>query len=98
MRNWLLRLRSRILRRQINRIDLDRYTQQQILDAYRAVFVGPQGQIVLADMERELKLTSFVKGDPYSTAYNEGVKDHIRQILAAVEARKAIEVESNLGG
>jgi hypothetical protein len=42
--------------------------------AYHAVFAGPQGQMVLADILTRAGLvgTSFVAGDPCATAFNEG--------------------------
>lgn len=46
----------------------------ETLRAYQAVFAGPVGQLVLADILTRAGLvgSSFVPGDPCATAFNEG--------------------------
>lgn len=58
--------------------------------AFRACFLGEDGkptldgEVVLADLKRFCKLTdsSFVPGDPYATALNEGRREVMNRILA----------------
>lgn len=54
---------------------------------YRAVFETPAGQKVLKDLMTFGKFfdTSYVPGDPTTTAYNEGMRRMILRILSIME-------------
>ena len=73
----------------------------EVAEAYRDVFSTPEGQIVLADLMRHFgynTTTTFVAGDQYQSARNEGsriVLVHIgRRIdtdIASLEATEQTE-------
>ena len=55
---------------------------------YKQTFATPEGKEVLKDLLNSCGVltTSFVPGDPYHTAYNEGRREIANRILAMVEA------------
>ena len=75
---------ERLLRRSI------RWRQETRRTAYRACFLGPDdrpsldGEVVLADLKRFCRAndSSFVPGDPYTTAFNEGRREVWNRINA----------------
>lgn len=80
MRNWLVQqLRSSLWWRHHHR-----------RTAYRSCFLGEDqrpsldGDVVLADLKRFCKVndSSFVPGDPYTTAFNEGRREVWNRIMA----------------
>lgn len=52
-------------------------------DAYRSVFDGPKGRIVLRHLCKQANVltSSFVAGDPHQTAFNEGERRIVLSIL-----------------
>ena len=54
---------------------------------YKATFESPTGQEVLKDLMKFAKFcdTSYVPGDPTTTAYNEGMRRIILRILSIME-------------
>ena len=54
---------------------------------YRAVFDTPKGKEVLKDLMTFAKFfdTSYVPGDPSTTAYNEGMRRIVLRILSIME-------------
>lgn len=73
MRDWILAQARRAFRSK----------HEDRRRSYRACFLGqdskpsPDGEIVLADLRRFCRAvdTSFVPGDPYATAFNEGRRE-----------------------
>ena len=64
---------------------------EQVGFSYRQVFETDPGQRVLADLARycNVATTSFVAGDPYQTALNEGRRDafnHIAEMIGLTPA------------
>ncbi len=53
---------------------------------FLSVFDSPDGKIILTDMlDKYYKYTSFVPGDPYTSARNEGRRDIVIYILDRIE-------------
>ena len=51
----------------------------------RRVFTSPDGTLLLTQwMQSFCRRRSFVEGDPYATAFREGQRDFVEQILDAV--------------
>jgi hypothetical protein len=64
---------------------------RQVGFSYGAVFDTPQGKAVISDLAKycNVATTSFVPGDPYQTALNEGRRDafnHIAEMLGLTPA------------
>lgn len=58
--------------------------------AYRIFETSPDGQAVLDDLcDAYYDKTSFVHGDPYATAFNEGARSVILSIFQVLEDLKA---------
>lgn len=55
----------------------------RIQNAYKEVFGSPLGKVVLEHLFANLKMdqTTFVEGDPYTSAYNEGRRSVYMEIL-----------------
>lgn len=56
-----------------------------IVAAYNAVFSGPDGEIVIGDLEASFGGSCYTKGDPYDTAFREGQREvvlRIKQMLS----------------
>lgn len=47
----------------------------KLRQSYRNIFRGPDGLIVLADLQARLGGKSHTPGDPYETAFKEGRRD-----------------------
>ena len=58
-------------------------TEKKRLADYRTIFEGPQGQRVLADLCHRHGIFDpcHVPGDPYSTAYNDGRRSVVVDLL-----------------
>ncbi len=57
---------------------------KKVISQYKKVFNSENGKAVLYDLMRGnyfLNTTTFVPGDPYSTARNEGQRDVVVRIL-----------------
>jgi hypothetical protein len=75
------------------------YTKEQkkTLAAYKDVFTSPNGKLVLEDLRlNNGDRQSYVKGDPYHTAFNEGRRAIYLDILALIE--QATKLERNYAG
>lgn len=63
----------------------------RIYRAYRRVFAGPDGRTVLHDLMRRngLLATSQVDGDPHRTAFNEGRRAAVLELLSVLRLTEA---------
>lgn len=61
--------------------------QVELMEAYQSVFTNPKGKQVLDHLCRHCFLgdTTFVVGDPYQTALNEGSRRVILSILSILK-------------
>ncbi|HTI86318.1 MAG TPA: hypothetical protein VL966_06920 [Alphaproteobacteria bacterium] len=73
----------------------------EVAGAYRNTFAGDDGRRVLNDLARYCRFgtTSFVPGDPYQTAFNEGARDaflHVIELagLGANDVAELLAVQS----
>jgi hypothetical protein len=65
---------------------LRRPSPPRLHQAYRRTFDSPEGELVLADLERRgFGLTPHFDPDPQRTAYNEGRRSLLLHILAMIE-------------
>jgi len=71
----------------------------KIVACYREVFNSPSGKIVLEDMRVSFaNRTSFVKGDPYETAFREGRRHVVLRIGWMLDPNLKLEdIEENNG-
>lgn len=62
--------------------------------AYELAFTSEHGRAALRDLVRSYVVRrSYVMGDPYATAFNEGQRDVVRHILAMLGKDEAIVIE-----
>ena len=73
---------------------------KKVADAYRRIFDCPDGDIVLKDLCKRAGMgrTTFVQGDPYMSAFNEGQRNAVLTIfnLAKVNMDKLIEIKTQM--
>jgi cytochrome c5 len=62
-------------------------TEEQVTQAYKNVFDGPDGELVLSNFAQScnFKESSYVPGSFDKTAYNEGLKDGLRHFLEILD-------------
>jgi hypothetical protein len=62
-----------------------KYTDREITSAYARLFSGETGRVVLENMVAKYqRRSSFVRGDPYETAFKEGARSVILHIRTMV--------------
>jgi hypothetical protein len=61
--------------------------------SYQRIFDGPEGEFVLQHLMKVgfVNKSTFVKGDPYETALNEGARRLVLSILAQVYGHEKTE-------
>jgi hypothetical protein len=65
---------------------MTKYTEREIASAYARLFGGETGMVVLENMvSKYQRRSSFVRGDPYETAFKEGARSVILHIRAMVK-------------
>lgn len=64
----------------------------KVIKAYKNLFDSDFGRMVLDDLRVEYCSGSFVPGDPYYTAYNEGQ----RSVVLALEAVLSMELPEQI--
>lgn len=67
---------------------------------YQAAFATPEGQYVLRDLSRlgGLAGTTFVPGDPYASAFNEGMRNLVCVIHSTINVDPEITVQKIVEG
>jgi hypothetical protein len=64
---------------------LKQVTERELASAYARVFDGASGRIILENLvSKYQRRSSFVRGDPYETAFKEGARSvllHIRTMV-----------------
>lgn len=60
--------------------------REQRLQAYKAVFAGPMGRLILEDLAQVgfAERTTLVAGDPHASSHNEGMRALYLHILARI--------------
>ena len=53
--------------------------------AWRIALAGAHGEIIMEDLEMFANQRSHVAGDPYTTAFNDGMRMMARNILTLLE-------------
>lgn len=59
---------------------------EQVKKAYRAALAGVNGDVIRKDLEYYANKQSHVPGDPYATAFNDGMRVMARNFLLLGEA------------
>ena len=60
---------------------LKQITEKELASAYSRLFNGETGRIILENLvSKYQRRSSFVRGDPYATAYKEGARSVILHI------------------
>ena len=62
-----------------------------VLQAYKSVFGGHSGQVVLEDLKQAHYINSATTGhpiDPYTLAFNEGQRNVILRIMAILQSKE----------
>lgn len=65
------------------------------LAAFKDVFESPNGEVVLKELEQHVGDISYVKGDPYHTAFNEGKRELLARIRIMVSEANEAERSSH---
>ena len=61
-------------------------TEKELASAYSRLFNGETGRIILENLvSKYQRRSSFVRGDPYETAYKEGARSVILHIRTMVK-------------
>ena len=69
---------------QVNQVD-DNNELKKLQAAWRIALSGAHGEIVMADLKLYANQQSHVVGDPYTTAFNDGMRIMARNILTLIE-------------
>jgi hypothetical protein len=72
-------------------------TENELVSAYSRLFTGETGLTVLSNLVSKYhKRGSFVRGDPYETAYKEGARSVVLHIKSMVQKHGKREDLENL--
>ena len=64
--------------------------------AWRTALAGQHGEIIIKDLKLYADRQSHVVGDPYSTAFNDGMRVMAKNILLTIEGEDDVPHETKV--
>ncbi len=64
--------------------------------AWRTALAGHHGEIITNDLKHYAQMQVHVPGDPYSTAYNDGMRTMATNILILIEGEDDVSSETKV--
>jgi len=69
---------------------------KKVQAAWRIALGGPHGEIIMEDLKLYADSQSHVAGDPYTTAFNDGMRVMAKNILLTIEGEDDVPHETKV--
>jgi len=68
----------------------------KLQNAWRRAMVGPHSEIILNDLKFYANNQAHVPGDPYTTAFNDGMRTIANNIILMIEGELDVQTKTNV--
>jgi len=69
---------------------------ERVQAAWRIALAGHHGEIIMTDLKHYADRQSHVPGDPYTTAFNDGLRTMAKNILLTIEDEDNVPHETKV--
>ena len=69
---------------------------ERVTAAWRIALAGSHGEIIMNDLKNYSQMQVHVPGDPYSTAFNDGLRTMAMNILLTIEGEDDVPHETKV--